>query len=1129
MKHLATRKGQFWHQLSQTKAPAWICCLWFALSAAFLAATIFIFRDETLSRNELLIVIAAFAISFLIAFALSQFFHLTGTSSFLIFALAAACGLLIAFQLPGLTLLRSYELEIIELDEGTEVELVWAYWAEFPHETDTEIIDYRHFRDISYSQFEKKGKWTISEQGYLASREKNASIRLNSNGIHFHLPVLCINSRNGRALVKETWNGTTNFYALNGKDTDALPTSGFRSCFIQNILTKILAGLATGGLLLAIFLMAGKLFIILRRKNRSGPNSILARDWSENKVFLLFAAFFIPILIMLAVCALLKVYPFGDGTFLRADMNGQYVDFLAYLRSILFSNNDFFYSFSKNLGGDMYSLAAYYLGNPINFLVVLFPLEALPKAISYLILLRIGLCGLTAHLYLRKIGKAGGASLIFSTAYALMAYNMMNAENIFFIDGVIFLPLVALGIEKLLSEDRPLCYILSLAAIMMINFYMGFMICIFAVLYFLYRLLVQFDFLRALSETKRPARALRAFLAASLLAAGIAAIVLIPVVKQLGSSPKYLDPSRMTGGNNFNLLDIFSKNISGAYDLNEYKFGLPTIYSGAIVTVFLILFFLNKKIAPKEKWLTAGLLGIFLASFQVNALNLIWHGFSEPNWWPFRNAFIFSFLMILIAWKSFLLRDAIEPRSIRTAFFLIAGVLILCEKFKYSYLTSGKIYFELFLTGTICLLLHLERRCSQSETSGLIPRSGANLLFLLITLVNLLHNSYNILKLNLSESTTLTAYVEATAPTDEILTELRTLDDGLYRLEKQYQRSENDALRYGTYGVGHFSSTNRQDEISFLNRLGINHLYYWTHYGEGSTMAVDSLLGIRYLLSKSTELMKPYPEVFSKNGIHVYQNPLVLPIGFLVSENFLYSSGWEDDPFAFQNGLFQSLTEPSEKVIFTPAAVTRTIDPVSQNETWTVVIDTTQPLYTYFFSPAERPESVTLNNGQSLLERFAGNRVGIVPLGAFQPGDVIAMTFNNQKVDTSKLNPLIYYENQAVLGQTVRELNSAPIDLNQVTGSSLSGTFTSSSADRYAFLSIPYDEGWSMLIDGQPAQPIRVLSDLTGIKVPEGTHHIEMSYRPQGFSFGAGISIFSALLLGAGEFLRKQSPIPLAG
>ena len=118
---------------------------------------------------------------------------------------------------------------------------------------------------------------------------------------------------------------------------------------------------------------------------------------------ILISAFFAPVLLLLSVFMNLSVYPFGEGTFLRADMNSQYSAFLTYLRSIFLGENDLFYSFSMNSGGNFYFLFAYYLANPLNWLLALVPAERIPNAITWMILLRFGLCSLTMSLYLRRI------------------------------------------------------------------------------------------------------------------------------------------------------------------------------------------------------------------------------------------------------------------------------------------------------------------------------------------------------------------------------------------------------------------------------------------------------------------------------------------------------------------------------------------------------------------------------------------------------------------------------------------------------------------------------------------------------------------------------------------------------
>ncbi len=1122
------RISGLWKKTKKLKPVDWVFCLWFAVSLCFGSVFRFLFRDEIFGRFEILILVVVFVAGFTLSIVISVLlFEKISGKKFLLF-LAAVIGIAAANFFPEnftgyFDFLRGYKLEIIDLDEGAEVELVWAYWADFPEKADTEIIDYKHFRDISFSQFEQTGTWNISEDGFLVATEKQASIRLKSNGLHFHLPVLCIKSKNGRALISETYNGKINFYALNGIDADPMPTTGFRYSFAQSLVGGGIFGLTLAGILAFLMMIAVR---ILKnpflRLLRYFSDSSEVKKWYQRDWFIAIAAFLTPVVLLLVVCALIGVYPFGSKTFLRVDMNGQYVDFLAYLRSMASSKNDLFYSFSKNLGGEMYSLAAYYLNNPINYLVCLFSLEDLPKAVSFLVILRMGLCGLTGNFYLRRIGRAGLSSVIFSTAYALMTYNIVNAENIFFIDGVIFLPLVALGIEKIIEENRPFFYVLSLSAIMLINFYMGFMICIFAVLYFLYGLLKKYEF-HSIPGAKRQ---IFSFIFGSLLSAGIAAIVLIPVYLQITSGPKYLDTSKMNLSGNFKLFDLISKNYTGAYDLEEYKYGLPSIYCGAIVTVFMILFFLNHKIRAKEKWLAFAFLSAFFMSFQIQSLNLVWHGFNPPAWWPFRYSFIFSFVGIMISWKSFLHRNEIRFRDIQYCMILVIGASVLCGKFDYPYLSIEKIYLEIFLICILCLTLYCWNQYDRKIGSG----SGkGRLVFItilfLVSCGNLLLNTQIILKLNLGEAVTLEEFRESTQSSDEAVNEVKSLDNSFYRMEKQFHRTDNDALRNNYYSLSHYSSTTRQDELSFLAKLGINQVYYYTQYGEGSTTAVDSLLGVKYLLTKSENELKPYQKLFSSNGIQVYENPFALPIGFLISDDILYPTGYLDDLFIFQNQIFSDLTGHELGDIFTSATVNRSIDSETKNETWKIRIDNSDLLYTFFYSPKERPISVTVNN-VSLLDRFSVNRYGVVLLGKFKPGDTIIMKFDNSISENYEITPFVYYENTERLQDYYEELSREPVDLHLISSSHLTGSFNSISNDQYIFFSIPYDSAWKILLDGKPVLPIKMVYDLMGVKAPQGEHQIELQYTPQGFVSGSIISAVSVIILMIDSLIRKNQYSP---
>ena len=111
-------------------------------------------------------------------------------------------------------------------------------------------------------------------------------------------------------------------------------------------------------------------------------------------------AFICPFVLLLIVFALLKIYPFGNNDLLWFDTQAQYIDFLSYWQDVIRGQASIFYSFSKNLGGNMFGLFTYYLTSPINLLVLLFSKIDLPQAFMLIILIKIGLCGVSFRYYL---------------------------------------------------------------------------------------------------------------------------------------------------------------------------------------------------------------------------------------------------------------------------------------------------------------------------------------------------------------------------------------------------------------------------------------------------------------------------------------------------------------------------------------------------------------------------------------------------------------------------------------------------------------------------------------------------------------------------------------------------------
>ena len=203
--------------------------------------------------------------------------------------------------------------------------------------------------------------------------------------------------------------------------------------------------------------------------------------------YYLIAAFFIPFVIMLGVYACLGKHPFGNNSVLTLDLQAQYVYYYEAIRRLLTEGGSWLYSWERTLGGEFMGIVAYYMASPFNLILVLVPKHMLADAVMFIQLAKVGAMGLTFAYYLRKTRNTSDMQTIaFSMMYALCAYSVVNLVNPMWLDAMVFLPLLVLGIESMIRQRKFILYTVSLVAVFVTNYYMGYMCAIFTFIYYLY-------------------------------------------------------------------------------------------------------------------------------------------------------------------------------------------------------------------------------------------------------------------------------------------------------------------------------------------------------------------------------------------------------------------------------------------------------------------------------------------------------------------------------------------------------------------------------------------------------------------------------------------------------------------
>ena len=166
-------------------------------------------------------------------------------------------------------------------------------------------------------------------------------------------------------------------------------------------------------------------------------------------------SFSLPVLIMIGIFIQRGIYPFGEMTFLRTDLYHQYAPFFAEFLRKLRSGEELTWTWNIGLGSNFISLYAYYLASPLNWLVFLCPAKFIIEFITFWIVVKIGLSGLTFCYYLSRRYQTRNFGLtFFSVLYALSAYMAAYSWNIMWLDCILLAPLIMLGLERLVKEDK---------------------------------------------------------------------------------------------------------------------------------------------------------------------------------------------------------------------------------------------------------------------------------------------------------------------------------------------------------------------------------------------------------------------------------------------------------------------------------------------------------------------------------------------------------------------------------------------------------------------------------------------------------------------------------------------------
>ena len=772
-------------------------------------------------------------------------------------------------------------------------------------------------------------------------------------------------------------------------------------------------------------------------------------------VLIYILSFLLPALMMMAIYASIGITYGGKVTVLTFDLKAQYAPFIAGLRYLLKDPGKILFNWNASMGGNYMGVFSYYLASPLNLITLFWKVEDIADAMYVLIILKIALCGLTFNTFLHKRHLERGISfynLIFSICYALMSYNIAYGMCVMWLDAIILLPIVLLGIERILAGKKGGLFFISMTLTFITNYYMSYMVGVFVFLYFMCGVLSRID----KTNVKYYFNCGLRFAINTLLGLGIAMPLVLPSILDLRNRYSYGVETAINKdlAYSFRPLQVFKKFLPSQYDSLYSEFGNPYIFCGSIILILAILYFFQKR-NVKEKLLPFLVLSFIFSGFLCEKIDYFWHGMRYPTGFPYRYAYLFSTLILLLAYES-LYNILNRTKSLSFIPFIFCIYTIL----------------EIYMNGNaIQTGIHEEINYDIREE------------------IQIQHSLYAPVAKKIQNS------------------------EEMYRMHEEARYyGYNIESAYGLNGMDFYASNINSNTLDFLLNIGSASSNLCIS-GTGFTPLADSLMGVDYIFAANDPL-DMYQEVYS-NSVHervlkIYKNPNSLGIGFISKKDKIITPEWNQNPFNNQQTLLSSLGVISENIYQTiPYEVSIKQSENSVCLTFEFDYYDDKPILYHL-------NSLYYDNSYTF---FYLNNQPILGITRDYEGAVFKMPPLKQGKNTLRIEGPLYgnirldlvsFNKDAYLS-AIKQLSS-----NKLENVCSKGNITTATIDAgdggTLFTTIPYDDGFSIFIDGKKTTYNKALDTFISLELPSGTHKIEFIYTPPGLILGIIIMCISFII-----------------
>lgn len=838
----------------------------------------------------------------------------------------------------------------------------------------------------------------------------------------------------------------------------------------------------------------------------------------------------IPGLITCAVIVFIYVFkgiwPFGANRIDYFDNMQQVAPLYAHLWDWMHGKASLWFDWYTGFGTNVsMSISAFSMLSPFNLLLYLFPRTLILESISILTLVKMIFMAVAMYAYINKKynSLSYNMKVVFSLMYTFCGYTVLYGSCFTpWMDIVALFPLLMLAYENMMQTGKKLFYIIMVAIIFIINYYLGAMSLV-------YIFLISGAYVLLMSKKEKIKEHAWNLGIGTVAGLGLSCFVLVPVMMQLSGSQR--------GGSGQGIVSQYIGWIKSAIISDGQMAAFQRwmmLYGMAFAAAVIIMGLKKFKEEKNTIRYMISLLLISLLPIVVEGINLMWH-FGSYNGYTLRNGYIVAFTLITVAayFAQRMFEEVTADKKQLVKQLVIFVVAASVYAVIYNIIPSNDIIlaaFILFIAIFIAAFIFYNKK---------LKKDGIGFDFntiIAIVAIEVFIGAYSLIgppKFYEYEPYQYGDYVQAANEVKDSLDIEESVTDRI--VNPDISLNANYPLILRRSAMSSFTAALQSDTQSYSKKFGYSKYFLWL-LDSGGTVFTNSLFHVTQAVNVNELDSQMYTAVRSDGDYTLYDANYKLPFAMSVNKNITrqdFSGNWED----LHNIFYKALTNDTQDIV---NGMSYTKKESSVIREYNVRADGKQAVYINIVDVNNRNTDANASWLISSMHIYVNGEAVLVPTLGDVKNTAYFTDYNNNLVylgtfENENFTIRVEYDDPWYL--KVSEVSFAGLDMDKMqslvdkhaddycetsyTSDSLTVKLNGSGVNNMALIPVVYSDNWNVKVNGKKVKAKSVCGLFTGVDIHAGENVIEMTFEPKGKKAGMLISLATLIMMIASALILK--------